>query len=55
MEEMEVAIRKCENIILAFQKMRFTLIYNAKAKAIKTTATKRAIENLFKKDNDFDS
>lgn len=52
---MEVAVGKCENIILAFQKKRFTGIYDAKAKTMKTTAAKRAIENLFKKDNDLDS
>lgn len=55
MKEMEVAVRKCKNIILAFQKKRFTLIYDAKAKTTKTTAAKRAIEKLFKKDNDLDA
>ncbi len=55
MKEMEVAVGECKNIILAFQKKRFTLIYDAKAKAIKTTATKRAIENLFKKGDELDA
>ena len=55
MKEMEVAVGKCENIIFAFQKMRFTLIYDAKAKAIKTTAIKRAMEKLSKKDDELDS
>ena len=45
----KVTVEECENIILTLQKKGFTAIYDAKAKVIKTTATKREIRKLFKK------
>lgn len=45
----KITVEECENIILMLQKKGFTAIYDAKAKVIKTTATKREIGKLLKK------
>lgn len=45
----KITVEECENIILTLQKKGFKAIYDAKAKTIKTTATKREIGKLFKK------